>query len=81
MRKKDRTGKRKKKAPLPLVIVMTVLAFLILMVTMIFVITFTYGLMRLGIINSAISGHMAMTFILIQFGIASIFVGTAISFL
>lgn len=72
--------KRRKKAPFHLAILMTVLAFFILVVTMMLVIVITYGLMRLGILHVLPSSHVAMIFILVQFGLASIFVGTAIAF-
>lgn len=77
---RKKTGKQRKKVFLPLIILVTVIAFFVLVVTMLFVVTVTCLLMKTGLFHFSHTGHSGLIFILLEFALASIFVGTLVSF-
>lgn len=76
-KKAERKGK---KAPLPLIFVVTVGAFFVLVVTMLFVMSVTWLLVKTGLFHFSHSAHSGLLFILLEVAMASIFVGTLVSF-
>lgn len=77
---RKKTGKQRKKVFLPLIILVTVIAFFVLVVTMLFVVTVTCLFMKTGLFHFSHTGHSGLIFILLEFALASIFVGTLVSF-
>lgn len=77
---RKKTRKQRKKVFLPLIILVTVIAFFVLVVTMLFVVTVTCLLMKTGLFHFSHTGHSGLIFILLEFALASIFVGTLVSF-
>ncbi len=85
--KKKRSGnrgwtrrKRKPKSPFPLIVLVTVVAFFVLVVTMVFVVFVTWLLIKAGIFHFPHSARYGLTFVLLEFALASVFVGTIVSF-
>ncbi len=78
---RKKAGKRGKKAPLPLIFVVTILAFCILVITMLFVVSVTWLMFRAGFLYFSHSGHSGLMFLLLEISLASIFVGTFVSFM
>ena len=77
---RKKTGKQRKKVFLPLIILVTVIAFFVLVVTMLFVVTVTCLLMKTWLFHFSHTVHSGLIFILLEFALASIFVGTLVSF-
>lgn len=75
-----KAGKQRKKTFLPLIFVVTIIAFFVLVVTMLFVVSVTWMLMRTGLLHFSHSERFGFIFILLEFALASIFVGTLVSF-
>ncbi len=75
---KKNSSKRKR---LTVTLVVTAAAFLILVFTMLLVGAAAYAAIRAGILHIAPSGHAGLFFVLAFFAVASILVGTIVSFL
>lgn len=78
---RKKSGKQRKKVFLPLIILVTVIAFFVLVITMLFVVTVTWLLMKTGLFHFSHTSTGGLIFILLEFALASIFVGTLVSFM
>lgn len=78
---RKKSGKQRKKVFLPLIILVTVIAFFVLVITMLFVVTVTWLLMKTGLFHFSHTSTGGVIFILLEFALASIFVGTLVSFM
>ena len=77
---RKKTGKQRKKVFLPLIILVTVIALFVTGVSELFEVPATCLLMKTGLFHFSHTGHSGLIFILLEFALASIFVGTLVSF-
>ena len=72
--------KAKKHRHIPLIVIVTIIAFLVLVVTVIMVSVSTYLMVHLGLFQYVPSGRANFIFVIVQFSISSVIVGTMVSF-